>query len=101
MKAIRWRLHLSTVILITIGLVDLCSTLLLVQLGMKEGNPFFAYYLSNPLAFAAAKLAFLAAPVALLEIARKYRPHSAEQGTWIAAIGYFALYAGHLLAYAR
>jgi len=93
------RIRLSTVVLITIGVFDLVTTLMLLGLGMHEGNPFFAQYAQSPLALAATKILFLAGPIALLEFARKYSPRSAEQGTWVAAGAYFTLYVLHLIQY--
>ena len=88
--------------LITIGVFDLTTTLILLRLGMHEGNPFFSRFAEQgafPLALA--KAAFLAGPIALLELARKYSPKSAEQGTWVAAGCYFMLYALHLMEYVK
>lgn len=87
------KLHLSTALLITIGLIDLLSTLMWLQIGGQEGNPVFArLWQMGPAPFILAKLAFLAGPIAILEIARKHRPKSAEQGTWIAFAAYSFLW---------
>ena len=96
------RVRLSTAVLVTIGLFDLVTTIILLRLGMRESNPFFNQFAeSGPAVLATAKLAFLAGPIALIEIARKYSPRSAEQGTWVAAGCYFGLYAVHLLQYLK
>ena len=96
------KLRLSTLVLIAIGLFDLATTLMLLHLGMKEGNPFFSRFaMAGPVPLIATKVAFLAGPIALLEIARKHAPKSAEQGTWIAAACYLALYGSHLISYLR
>lgn len=98
------RIHLSTVLLITIGLIDLVSTIAWLGLGGHEGNPIFRNLLNHGVpAFAIGKLAFLAGPIAILEFARRRAPHSAEAGTWI-AFGFYAflwglqvLRLGHIL----
>lgn len=91
------RVHLSTVCLLTIGTFDLVTTLMWLNRGGIEGNPLFAQiatYGSIPLV--AAKLAFLFGPILILEFARRFRPASAEIGTWIAFAAYAYLYIGHL-----
>ena len=92
------RVHLSTVVLATIGAIDLVSTLMLMNVGAREANPIFgplAAYGSLP--FALAKLVFLIGPILLLEFVRTKHPQTAEQGTWVAAGAYFLLYATHLI----
>lgn len=93
------RVHLSTLCLLTIGTFDLLTTLMWLKIGGLEGNPLFAgFAMHSPLRLVGAKLAFLFGPVLLLEFARRYRPRSAELGTWVAAIGYAYLYVSHLLS---
>ncbi len=92
------KVYLSTFVLVTIGMFDLVTSLILWNQGFGESNPIFAPLLHyGSFAVAAAKLALLAGPVVLLEYARTKAPNSAEQGTWIAAAAYFVLYIAHLL----
>jgi len=89
--------HLSTVLLVVIGLVDLISTIAWLELGGHEGNPLFRGLLNHGVAaFALGKIVFLAGPIAILEYARRKAPHSAEAGTWI-AFGFYALLWGFQL----
>lgn len=90
--------RLSTVCLVTIGLVDLVATILLLGAGMGEGNPIFARLLQyGPWAFVLGKAAFLAGPILVIEYARTHHPESAEQATWIAFCAYAALFSIQLL----
>lgn len=92
------KIHLSTSLLIIIGLVDLASTIAWLRIGGVEGNPLFAPLLYHGIeTFAFAKLVFLAGPIAVLEYARTKHPHSAEAGTWIAFVFYFALWGTQLI----
>lgn len=85
--------------LLTIGTFDLLSTLMWLRIGGAEGNPLFAgYAMSSPLVLVGVKLPFLFGPVLMLEFARRYRPVTAEIGTWVAAIAYLYLYVSHLLS---
>lgn len=91
------KVHLSTIVLVSIGLFDLVSSLIWLHMGYAEGNPIFARLAAfGAVPFAVGKILLLAGPVLLLEFARKHHPKSAEQGTWIAAVAYGALYAKHL-----
>ncbi len=91
------KVHLSTVLLTILGTVDLLSTIAWLNLGGHEGNPLFNSILNHGLApFALAKVAFLAGPIAILEFARTRHPHSAEAGTWIAFVFYFALWGSQI-----
>ena len=95
---LKGKVHLSTLVLVTIAMFDLVSTLMLMSQGFGESNPLFATIAQfGSVPFAIAKLAFLAIPIAILEYARTRHPRTAEQGTWFAAIAYFVLYAGHLI----
>lgn len=95
---LRQPIRLSTTVLLTIATFDLVTTLMWLNMGGLEGNPFFAYIArSGSLALVAAKLLYLMVPVTLLEYARTRRPTSAEIGTWCAAGLYAFLYVGHLL----
>jgi hypothetical protein len=77
---------------------DLVTTLMWLNSGFGEGNPLFGPIAERGLLpLAVAKLGFLIGPVLLLEIARRYRPVTAEVGTWFAAGAYLYLYVGHLL----
>ena len=90
--------RLSTVCLLTIGTFDLITTLMWLNRGGGEGNAAFATLARHgSLALVAGKLVFLFIPVLMLEYARTKRPVSAEIGTWVATLAYFALYANHLL----
>ena len=94
----RPKVHLSTICLLTIGTFDLVTTLMCLNAGHGEGNPVFAYFVQfGSFALVGAKLAFLFGPVLLLELARRYRPVTAELGTWFAAAAYAYLYVRHLL----
>jgi len=85
------KIHLSTILLFTIGVIDLISTIMFLELGGNEGNPIFRNLLNHGVpVFALGKLVFLAGPIAILEFARRKAPHSAEAGTWI-AFGFYAL----------
>lgn len=92
------KVHLSTLCLVTIGLFDLVTTMMLLNQGFGESNPIFGplLRLGGPV-FVLAKILFLAGPILILEYARTKHPKSAEQGTWIAFIAYSALYLSHLL----
>ena len=87
------KVHLSTALLLSIGVVDLVSTLAWISLGQKEGNPLFQPLLAfGPVGIVLGKAVFLAGPIALLEFARKKNPLSAEQGTWVATGAYVGLW---------
>lgn len=91
-------LHISTLCLVTLGLFDLITTVLLFNHGFGEGNPIFAWLAGHgPWPFILGKLCFLLGPVLLLEFVRKKSPTTAEQGTWIAFIAYATLYTLQLL----
>lgn len=94
------KVHLSTLCLVTIGLFDLVTTMMLLNRGFGESNPLFAPLLrfGGPV-FILAKLIFLIGPILLLEFVRSKHPKSAEQGTWIAFLAYAALYITHLARY--
>lgn len=95
---LRARVHLSTLVLATVATFDLVTTLMLLARGMQEGNPLFAPFLAyGPLVFALVKVAFVAGPILILELARRYRPMTAEVGTWVASALYVYLYVGHVL----
>ena len=96
------RIHLSTAVLLTLGVVDLLSTLAWLQMGHLEGNPLFAsIWALGPSWFILAKAVFLLGPVALIEWVRTKRYWSAEIGMWLAASGYAFLWIGHLLTLPR
>lgn len=90
--------RLSTLCLVTLGLFDLVTTVLLLGRGMGEGNPIFSRLLQyGPWAFVLGKALFLAGPILIIEYARKSHPTTAEQATWIAFVAYAALYVVQLL----
>lgn len=95
---LKGKVYLSTLALTTIGLFDLVTTLILIELGVKEGNPLFRWFLSyGPFHFAIAKVVFLAGPIAMLEYARQHKPRLAEVGTWTSFCLYAMLYVGHII----
>jgi len=88
-----FKLRLSTAILMTIGVVDLVSTLFWLSIGGQEGNPTFARILEHgEFYFVVAKLLFLFGPIVILEIVRQYKPKTAELGTRIAIAAYLVLW---------
>lgn len=90
--------HLSTAVLLTIATFDLVTTLIWLNMGGMEGNPFFAWVAQHgSLALVAAKMIYLIVPVSILEYVRSKKPRSGEIGTWAAAALYATLYVGHLL----
>ncbi len=92
------KVHFSTIVLVTIGMVDLVSTLIWLNMGQSEANPLFATLAAHgSIAFALAKIAFLALPVAIIEYARTKRPITAEVGTWIAITLYAFLWIRHII----
>lgn len=95
---LKGKVHISTLALATLGLVDLISSMILFSIGMREANPFFGPLFNlSPLYFSIAKVIFLGGPILLLEYSRKHRPWSAEIGTWVAFVLYFYILVSHLL----
>lgn len=90
--------RLSTACLVTLGLFDLVATILLLAMGMAEGNPIFSrlLQLGVPI-FVLSKVIFLVGPILLIEYARIDHPKSAEQATWIAFTAYAFLFVLQLL----
>lgn len=91
--------HLSTAVLLTIATFDLITTLMWLNIGGMEGNPFFSWVANSfgAVGLVVAKMVYLVVPVSLLEFVRTKKPRSGEIGTWIAAGLYALLYCGHLL----
>jgi len=91
--------HLSTAVLLTIATFDLITTLLWLNMGGLEGNPFFAWVATSfgSVGLVVAKMIYLVVPVSLLEFVRTKKPRSGEIGTWLAAGLYATLYVGHLV----
>ncbi len=90
--------RLSTACLVTIGLFDLVTTIMLFGRGMGEGNPIFSWLLQfGPWAFVMGKIVFLVGPILILEYVHQKHPLTAEQGTWIAFGAYALLYGIQLL----
>lgn len=90
--------RLSTACLVTIGLFDLVTTIMLLSRGMGEGNPLFSWLLQfGTWAFVLGKVIFLAGPVLIIEYARQKHPETAEQATWIAFAAYAFLYGAQLM----
>lgn len=91
------RVQTSTLCLVTIGLFDLVTTIILLGQGFAEGNRLFAWLLQfGPWVFVFGKVVFLAGPILILEYARTKKPKVAEVGTWIAVVAYLAMYVPHL-----
>lgn len=91
-------MHLSTFLIVVVGLFDLVSTLRLLQMGHAEGNPLFGWLLQFGVpAFVLGKVAFLAGPVILIEWARRKEPKSAETGAWIALVFYLLIWGGQIV----
>lgn len=93
------KVHLSTLCLVTIGLFDLVTTLMLLRQGtVAESNPLFAPLLRyGAPGLILGKLVFLVGPVLILEFARTKHPKTAEQATWVAFVAYALLYGSHLI----
>lgn len=94
------RLSKQTILLAGLGLLDLATTIWLVEShGAAEANPLMAWFLAQGLlAFIAAKLALLTGPLTVLEWARRKKPQFAARGMNLAVLGYLGLY---LLGVAR
>jgi hypothetical protein len=75
-------------------MADLITSLLWLHVASAsgEGNPLFSWLASQgSVAFALGKIVFLAGPIAILEYARKFKPRTAEYGTWLATFLYLML----------
>ena len=93
---------MSTLVLATIAMFDLVSTLVWLNAGHGEGNPFFAFLASRgSFVFVLGKMAFFALPLMTIEWARTKRPLTAEIGTWVAAAAYIYLWGSHVIALPR
>jgi hypothetical protein len=91
------RVRLSTLCLIIVGMTDLITSLIWLNAGFGEGNPLFAWLAGHgSIPFAAGKIIFLAGPIGILEYARKFKPRTAETGTWIATALYLLFLALHI-----
>ncbi len=88
----------STLCLLIVGMGDLVSSLAWLHAGYGEGNPLFSWLVrtGGSMAFAVGKLVFLAGPIAMLEYARRFRPRTAEYGTWLATLLYLMLLSTHI-----
>lgn len=87
----------ETWLLLAIGLVDLASTLYLIQRGLaREANPMMAWYLVHfgIWAFCAAKTTMLVCPLVILEWARRIKPYLGLWALRIALVGYLFVYLG-------
>jgi len=84
----------ESVVLATLGVVDLVVTLLLIRTGrFGEANPILAYYLGlGLLAFAAVKLLLTFGPVVCLEVLRQRKPVPVRRMIRWAVGLYVALY---------
>jgi hypothetical protein len=90
----KMRLSKESILLIGIGSLDLTSTLIWVQNhGAQEANPLFQHYMEmGPIWFAAMKIVMLAAPIFLLEWARRRRPNFTRYASRFAACAYLLMY---------
>lgn len=88
------KLSRESLIIFIIGLADLATTLAWVKMhGAEEANPVFAHYLAmGPLMFALMKLIMLAAPIFLLEWARRHRPVFTVRAARFTIAAYLVLY---------
>lgn len=88
------RLQRQTLTLGVIGVVDLATTLYFInQQGAAEANPLMAGFLSQGLtAFMAAKVGFLAGPLAMLEWARRFNPVFVTRALNVGVAAYIGLY---------
>jgi hypothetical protein len=92
------KVHLSTLVLVTVAMFDLVTTMMFLNQGFGESNPLFARLAAGgTLPFVLGKLLFVVGPIMLLEFVRTRHPKSAEQGTWIAVAFYVLLYVAHLV----
>jgi len=74
-------------------MVDLVTTLIMVQKGAWEGNPIFEYYLAKGVPwFILMKSIFILAPIFLLELARRHRPVFTQWASRVAILAYLGLY---------
>ncbi len=91
----RFSIHRQAAVLIAICLFDLVSTVWVVNTGRgDEANPLMAFFLAQGvMAFVAAKLCMVAAPVATLEWARPKRPKFVHRAYYAAFAGYLGFYA--------
>jgi len=91
------RVRLSTLCLLIVGMGDLISSLMWLHAGFGEGNLLFAWLAAHgSIWFALGKLLFLAGPIALLEYAYRFRPRTAELGTWLATLLYMLFLFTHI-----
>ena len=88
------KLAKETWILIAIGIADLISTIFFIQRhGAIEANPLFRHYWQMGLPqFIAAKIAMLAAPLLILEWARRQKPKLVARALRCAIAGYVLMY---------
>ena len=83
-------------ILTAIGMIDLMTTILLVNYReASEGNPVMAYYLHQGIpVFVIAKLVLCLGPLYLLEYARRHRPKMVMIAIRTAIAAYLCAYVG-------
>ncbi len=83
----------ESIIIAVIGMVDMVTTLIMVQRGAWEGNPIFEYYLAMGVPwFILMKSIFILAPIFLLELARRHRPVFTKWASRVAIMAYLGLY---------
>lgn len=94
MKISRFSISRESIAIAMIGIADLATTLMWVhQHGAREANPVFAHYLAmGPVWFSLMKLVCLAAPIFLLEWARRRRPKFTLWASRFAITAYVMLY---------
>jgi hypothetical protein len=88
------KLSRESLIIFVIGIADLATTLIWVNThGAQEANPVFAHYLAmGPVVFSLMKLVMLAAPIFLLEWARRHSPVFTRRAARFAIAAYVGLY---------
>jgi hypothetical protein len=81
-------------VIFSLGIADLTTTLLWVQKhGAEEANPLFAHYLDmGSFWFSVMKIVMLAAPIFLLEWARRSRPRFTTYASRFAIAAYLVMY---------
>ena len=84
----------ATVLLVTLGYVDMIYTLIAVRLGWAhEANPIMAAMLNrSDGAFIAYKLALLVVPITILELMRPKDPNLSEAALKFGSYAYLGLY---------
>lgn len=90
----RLTLNRDSIILIAIGVADLISTVILLNIGRAvEGNPVMAYFLHYGIGvFILMKMVFISLPVMIFEYCRQYKPQFVTMMVRFAITAYVAVY---------